>query len=387
MSSLSFAHGSGKVIAVADVGSDSVGAAVVHVLPGEPAAILVTEKLTLPFEDRAPEQTISGVLSLLDDACKKVTAKYAAVYAKKRARPVVGAYAVIHPKWTSTKTLQNSKVFPLEERITEGIIEGLARSTIGGEQQLDRSKLIEASVVSVELNEYKVRNIEGKHAHSILVSTLLSECEPAIRTGVTETLRRSFPSSAPILRSATHALFSVLHEVAPQARNQTIVAIESDSTNCIVIRKDSVMEHIAVAEGTSTILKKIASDALAEETLSLMRMMSRDACETDACQKLSASLASIEPELARVFGEAFTRLTTIQRLPNALTIVAKPEFAPWLRAFFSRVDFGHFTVTTQPFAPTVLSAEGLACFSEAPADTDISVLLAASFVNMEELHA
>src|SRR3989338_487006 len=377
----------GKVIAVADVGGDSAGVAIIHVLPGEPAAILASERLSLPFGERTPEQATSGALSLLDEACKKVLEKYAGAYAGRRARPVVSAYAIIHSHWTSSKTLQANEVFPTEERITDSVIEKLARSALGKEGQLDRSKLIEASVISIELNGYKTRNISGKRAHEVQISALVSGFEPPVRTGITETLQRNFSVSSPILRSEMHALFSVLNESAPQSLDRVIIEMGSDSTNCIVIHEDAAMENILVAEGTNTILRRISASAPAEETLSLMRMIARDACESDACQKLSAALASIEPELARIFGEAMGRLASSRHLPNPLTIIVRAEFAPWLCLFFSRVDFGQFTITTRPFSPLALAPGDLGRIAETQenAVVDTSLALAASFVNIEEL--
>ena len=107
-----------------------------------------------------------------------------------------------------------------------------------------------------------------------------------------------------------------------------------------------------------------------------MRMMSRGTCSTSACEKMNSSLARIEPELVKTFGDALGRLVSTRRLPNELLLIAEPELSQWLSVFFSRIDFCQFTLTTKPFTPTILN-------SETPGAIDAGLGVAVSFVNRE----
>ena len=190
----------------------------------------------------------------------------------------------------------------------------------------------------------------------------MSECEPELRAKVTDNLRKSFGIQNPILHSDTRALLLATHMNPLHANRHLIVDVSGDSTNCLVIHKDTAAEHIAVPEGTRTILKRIVGKGMAEETLSLMRMVARDACGTPACEQLNASLVRVETELAKTFGEAFGKLMSLRRLPNDLVLIVAPDFAPWMSNFFSRLDFGQFTVTTRQFATRTLSPGDLGTF-------------------------
>ena len=362
MFSLPFTHKREKVIAVADIASDSAGACIALVRDDEPASIICAERSELTFDEKSPHQTGTNIISALDDAGAKVMRLYSKLQEKGASRPISSVHAVLHTPLITSHATSAVASFQQEEHITEDIIKGLARTAFESKKELDKSRLFEAGAASFELNGYRTAKPVGKHAHTISVATLMSECEPELRAKVTDSLRKSLGIQNPVLHSDTRALLLATHMNPLHANRHLIVDVSGDSTNCLVIHKDTAAEHIAVPEGTRTILKRIVGKGMAEETLSLMRMVARDACGTPACEQLNASLVRVETELAKTFGEAFGKLMSLRRLPNDLVLIVAPDFAPWMSNFFSRLDFGQFTVTTRQFATRILSPGDLGTF-------------------------
>lgn len=358
----SFAHKRGKVIAVADIDSDSAGACIVLLQGGAPASVICAERSALTLDERPQEQAVSGILSLLEDAAGKVMRVYSKLQTKENPLPVSSTHAIIHTPLISSKTSLAKSVFENDTHITEDIINGIAKSTIESlveKDGLDKAKMFEACVASVTLNGYKTAKPVGKRAKSVSVATLTSECEVGLRAKITEALRKSFGVQNTVLHSDTRALLLGMHTNPPRAHRYLVVDMSADSTNCVVIHNDAAAEHVAVPEGVRTILKRIVGKGMPEETLSLMRMLSRDACDTPACEQLTASLAQVEPELVKIFGGAFSKLISERRLPNDLVLIVAPDFASWMNNFFSRIDFGQFTLTTGQFSVRVLKPEDM----------------------------
>jgi hypothetical protein len=362
MLTLPFLHKNGKAVAVADISSDSVGACIALVNDGDPATIICAERMFLTFDDRPKEQSYSSILSLLEESATKIVRIYSKFSSTSGSMPVSAVHAIIHTPLVSSKTFVEKASFNGEKRITDNIIGDLAKSAIASlaeKKELDKANVFEASVVSIALNGYRTGKPVGKHASSVSVASLLSECEPKLRTGITEALRKGFGIHNPVLHSDIRALLLGAHKNHYSTNRYFVIDMSGNSTNCVVIHNDTESEHIIVPEGFRTILKRIAGKGLAEETLSLMRMVSRDACDTQACEQLNVSLAQAEQELMKIFGERFSKLISERRLPNDLVLIVAPDFAPWMSNFFSRIEFGQFTVTTGQFNVRVLTPEDM----------------------------
>ena len=384
MFGLPYSHKKEKIVAAADIGSGHAGCALIEIRRGEIPAILASARLALPFEERTPEQTKSGVLSLLKDVCEKAAESHAEISARQKLPPISASYAILQAPWSRSEIASAGLAFETDGRIIGKMIEGLARQALETEDKLNHRNLFEAGLVRVDLNGYPTMKPVGKDAHTVSVSTLVSECEPETRAQITDTLQNAFPAAKPNLRSRARILSSALREARPQSRDYVIIDMENDATNCAVMRDGLASEHILVPEGTRTILKRI-STGMPEETLSLMRMISRGACNTPSCDKLNSSLALAEPEIVRLFGDALGRIAGKLRLPNELLLITEPELSEWLSALFSRIDFSQFTVTTKEFTPSVLASESLrGSVSGSGGAIDSGLALAAIFVNAEE---
>ena len=97
-------------------------------------------------------------------------------------------------------------------------------------------------------------------------------------------------------------------------------------------------------------------------------------------------MARVEIDLARVYGDALTKIAVPTRLPPNLILITHSDLIPWLTTFFARIDFTQCTLTTQPFSVHALGASELASVvtSKITAPVDIELLIAAALVNTEE---
>lgn len=391
MFGISFGHAREKIVAVADVGSGSAGVAILAIRPGLPASVIVAERTLLPLEERTRDATVAGVGEQLTKAAENVAKAYRAHIEKGRGA-VSGLSVILRPPWSRSKTAHATAAYKKETFITDGMIKELAKKALADEKDLDRENFLEASVMRVELNGYPSGEPVGKRAEEISVFALLSDSPSGIRTEVQTSLQKVFPHLSPIFRSSTWALITVLRALSRsngvgtnRREDYLIVDMESEGTTFIVVREGIAMEHSLMKEGSSTILKRVSESGMPEETLSLMRMLSRDQCSSSACEAISNSIARAEPELVRMFGEAMGKCASSRRLPNTFVLMVHPDMAPWLSKFFSRIDFAQFTLTTQPFTVETLGAQVLSQWVQPKNGMvlDSGLALAAGLVNIE----
>lgn len=375
----------GKTVAVADVGGGSAGVAILSLSAEAPAHIVSAERSILPLEERAAEADRSRVLSSLTDVAQKALANVAPRIPKELS-PVSAVYGIIRAPWSRSKTIRAESLFAEETRIDSELVASLAREAVGNDKEFDHANTLEAGVIRVELNGYPTLKPAGKRASRINVAVLLTDCDADIRAGVTRELSKVFPSAPAQLRSGTRALLSVLRESSGLPKECLIINTTASGTSMLTVRKGAVAETAALNEGTSSIVKRIGGERLPEEVLSLVRLLARDQCETDSCQAIAAALGKTEPELVKLFGEAFVKMSSTRRLPNRLVLAAHEDLSPWLVRFFGRLDFSQFTITTRPFSTSMLTLhdlEGLITY-EGAARPDPDISLASALVNIEE---
>jgi len=376
---------SGRAVAVADIGGGSAGVAIVEPAATGPIKILASERITLPFEDRASEAAVSGVLSALNDAAAKALSAYTA-RGDKTSSHISAAYAIVRAPWTNSKTVRASKKFEQETLIEPQVISSLGQEALQGMSDGNQANVFETTVVRVELNGYPTAKPKGKRAHDVGVALLASECEPRIRSGASDTLAHVFNCPPPTLRSGTRALLTVLRESAILPKDCFVVNMTSLGTSLIAVRKGVVVESVMVPEGSLSILKKVGGGKLPEETLTLMRLLATDQCENESCEAIKTAIAQAEPELVKVFGEALSKISSTRRIPNSLVLAAPQDLAPWLAQFLSRLDFAQFTVTTKPFTTRSLNPrdlDGLIMYAPG-AKLDPGLSVACALVNIEE---
>ncbi len=378
----SFRGGRGKIVAVAEVGSGSVAFAVVEIQKGKPAVVLAADRATLAPEVRGDEATVAGIGDLAVQAGTSALSAYAKDWQKTKGH-VEAMYAVIRTPWTRSQAVRAHKEFSEPVRITGRAISALAREALSS-VRIDRQRFLEARVMGIELNGYPTARPEGQWAHTVSLTGLVSECDPSLTKAVVSAVGRLVPHVRPVLYSGTRALIEALKKYLP-ITEYLAIDITAESTTITVVHGGVIEGQGVVPEGSSSILNRLSPTALPEETLSLLRMLEREHCDTEPCDALKSSIGKIEPDLVRLFGETMGKLAGVRRLPNYAVLSVHADMSPWLVRFFSRIDFTQFTQTAQPFIIHDLSPKSVAStLAGAGVELDTGLALACALVNSEE---
>lgn len=369
-------------VVVAFAGSASAGAAVCIVGDG-PAKVVAAEHVRVPFEAVEEQQILSGVAAGCKEACDKVSAAYAASPEARQYGRVKASYGIIHTPWIQARAFRQEVSFDKESVVKEPMITEAARQAAAS---FGAPALIESSVIRVELNGYPTPHPAGKRASRLAVTVLLSAGEPAIVRAIGEALQGTF-GLQPQLRSDALMLLSIASPSIERHRDMLVVHMSGSATLVLVLRKGVPSGQAVVNEGVRSIIRRISTGgAGGDHALSLVRMISRDACTDEGCATVEDALARAEPELTKSFGETLAELAKERKLPTDLVLIAHPDLGPWLARFFARIDFSQFTLTSRPFSVEVMTLEELHAEEvwRSSSSEDIALATATAFVNREE---
>ncbi|MFA7309877.1 MAG: hypothetical protein WC050_03130 [Candidatus Paceibacterota bacterium] len=376
MVNLSIGHGREKVAAIVDI---QAGGAMVTIVknPHEgPSTIATSARSTLSLEPRTMEQSIGSIAQQVKEAGERALSVYTE---EGHTIPVHTVYVIVHAPWARTVTARSSERLPEDLRVHDELIASIAQRSLK-ESAIDRSVLLEASVVGIELNGYHTSDPAGKYAHTVDVVSLFSECDAVVKSSILAALQALFPVAEVQWRSSARAIVSLLRSQAIYDR--LIVDMGAESSQIISLRAGTYEERI-VPVGVRTILSRVGGGRMPDEILGHLRMLSRDACSNDACEAVEKGLAVSEPDLAHVFGDAIGQLAAHKRVAVDLLLITHPDLESWLSTFFSRIDFSQFTVTTLPFSVHNTDALVAPYVELTEAAQESASLIGAALVNME----
>ena len=381
---LSLVSGGRHVAFLVDVESGSLSVSIVALRAGKPH-MLASERAIIPPGERDETHIVAWISTHLQETSSRLLSTYEhnpdfSVYG-----PPTSVHVMLGMQFSRTRTARVTQQFPAETLVTDALIADLARKAGETPSELSKANILESSVIRAQLNGYRTGKPAGKRANFVSVVLFESDYLPTIKSAVEHVMQTLLPGRTLVFHSRTYVFLKALQELAPHERDFLVISVEGNHTDCIAVRKDELTDHLQAAEGNMTILAKLTGEkGLPEDIVTQLRMIATDTCSTPACEETKQKLAIIEPQLVKVFGETFAKLSTTRRLPNACLLLAAPELSLWLENLFTRIDFAQFTITTRPLSIIALNDTHLDAFVEWRHGTrDVNSGVFALFVNSE----
>jgi hypothetical protein len=286
--------------------------------------------------------------------------------------PVEAVYVVMHAPWIASRTISAETDFGGQTRIYDAAIAALARESLSRER-FERERLMEASVIRVELNGFLTADPAGKSASRLRIVSLLSECDPAVRQGIQAEAQRLFPGADVLWRSSLRAC-------AAFARSQSLgdeyfILDMGATTSQLASVRSGQIESRMLPLGAASILTSLDGKKPPEELLGALRMLESEAASGGSADALRAQMAQAESDIVKVLADGIGQIAAERRVSNTLLLLAHKDLEPWLTRLLSRIDFSQFTITTLPFdvhAAAGFSATGALAVSLALVNSELS---------------
>lgn len=352
---------------------------------GSEPVMAASERVYLPMSDNSSKDIVPGLAQALKDAAARSLAKFTALDARLFAPPT-GLYIFLHAPWATSRNVPLYRDLGKDTFITDALISAMAKESLSSGRAVSTGTLMEATVASILINGYATHAPNGKRGREIRIDTLIGESDPGFRTTISAAIESTFPALKPQWRTHTRAVIRALDDRLHGPANCVVLDIGGEATTILVIRKGRIEAQEIIEGGTRALLSAVASGSLPEEVLSIMKMIERDECSTDACQRVASALAAQETSLIRSFGEKFTMMAAKRRLPHQMYLLTRSELTGWFTRFFARLDFSQFTVTSLPFSVDQINAnrdEGDEGNTAQGVVMDTALYLGAQLVNSE----
>ena len=346
-----------------DIGSASVGAALVLLHQDKKPRVLFTHRSAIPFQKSLNfERFVTGTERAIDTVAEAVIKKGLphlsfTPYGKKRVDTIVCFFA---SPWYTSQTrrihLEKDTPFIITEETVRDIIHAEEKSFAQSRLALftegaGEGQIIERRIIDMRLDGYSVSAPFGKRARSVHAALFLSMVPQAIITRFTERLRRVLHVRDIGYHTFPFAAFTVLRDRFAANEDFLFLDITGEVTDVVLAKEGVLLETLSFPKGRHFVVRTLA-DAFGtteHEALSLLAMHGTHSAETRTALKIEETLFRVQKEWLASFSDVLRKLGENVGIPHTIFYTADSDVQNLFKSFLSEEQFGQTSLTEAPF--------------------------------------
>lgn len=344
-----------KRIILFDIGSASIGSAIVSFSYNKPPHIEHCSRTYIPFQDDIQEvRTQERLVAQLEAVAQGIVKSD--YYRALHIRPD-RVVCIISSPWHTTETLSASYNGKERIEVTEKIMDGLLQEIKTKTAAVPKESVnIEEVVVQSSLNGYATEVPLGKRAKRISVAMMRSAISSSLHRKATSAIEKAFGHTPILFRSFSLAAFSVMRDVFKEDRDFLLVDVTGEVTEIIVVRNMVPTEFLSFPYGRNTLVRNVAQTlgSIPEEVESRIALsLSHNE------QSVSAALEQEEKKWKDTFkGACVALFKEMLPLPEKVFLVADGKLCGWFLKLIGSDEFREYTTTAGPFSIIPLRNKG-----------------------------
>ncbi len=341
-----------------DIGSTSVGAAIVLCGGDEPPFVVHAERHWLPPMQEVSMERLAGLLETAIDAVSKdmlsVGAKRLAAAGYSARLPHI-IHCFLTAPWyaphTDTVRLSSEKPFTVTRDMFSRAV---ARERAALEETLARASgltVVEHQVISLSANGYETENPFGKDASELLFLTYTALAEEQVLSRFRSRIRRAFHADEIAMHSFLLAFFSSVRDIPDGEHDFLLVDVSGEVTEVSVVKGGRLSESVSFPLGRNFLARALAAGCgiSCREALSLLAVHFSGRGNEDFTKRFLPAVSRVEKEWMGGFEECLSHVAGEAFLPHTTFVAADREIAPWITAAIQDEALYQHTLTAKPF--------------------------------------
>jgi hypothetical protein len=348
-----------RTIAVFDIGSASVGGALISFKKGEKPQILWSARESMVFQS---DLNFGRFLSSMLDTLERVLVKM-----QKSGLPYPKSFLCIFSSpWYASQTrvvkMKRDVSFSVTKKGVEDLvereIESFKKSHINkykrmGEEEVD---IMEIHMIQMKLNGYPAENPYGMRAKNLEMSLYISMAPKRVLSAVTSRVAKIFGSRTIRFGSFSLTAFTTIRDVFSHRSDFLFMDISGEVSDVSLVKNSVLLETASFPLGKNFLLRRIASglNTVPEEVSSLFTMYQEGKATDAVKRKIERILEESKTEWIKSFAQALRSLSDDLALPNTIFFTSDNDVAQWFVGCLKAAELGEFTGTGAPFDVTFL---------------------------------
>lgn len=350
-----FTHSSRETtVAVFDIGSASVGGAIIRFREGEKPLILWSGRESMVFQqDLNFGRFLSSMLESLGKVAKAMH--------ESGVGTVRNFFCVLSSPWYASQTRVVKMRRDAPEPVTRRSVTELVRREIDrfkaaniekyarvGEEEME---IMETHTIQIKLNGYPTAHPYGTLARSMEMSLYISMAPRRVLDSVRARIGAVMDIKKMQFGSFSLVAFSTIRDMFAHKNNFLFMDISGEVSDISLVKGNVLLETASFPLGKNFLLRRIASgiNTVPEEAITLLTLSREGKTTENVRGRVEGILRDSRAEWIRSLKQALGSLSDDLSLPDDLFFTSDPDVAPWFSDCLMTPELGEYTGTGLPF--------------------------------------
>lgn len=378
-----------KKIAILDIGSSSVGGAVVSLGGDTAPKVLFSVREDMVFQrDLNLERFTSSMLQSLERVLNKLE--------KSEEEKPHTFFCILSSPWYESETkiikIKKDKPFIITHKIldelTEKEVSAFRLAMDANNIAKDLTGIIDIKNIQIKLNGYETSNPYNKSAENMEAALFIGLGSKKILKAIKNKVSKIFYVKDIVFSTFSLSSFSTVRDIFSDKSSFLFLDITGEVTDVSLVEDNVLVKSISFPLGKNFIVRRIASgmNTIPEEAKSLLNMMRTGKSNKETNIYLENILREVRKKWLASFTQGITTLSKGHSVPSTVFFTADSDIAEWFVESIEKEEFAQVVLTSGMFDVRFLDAKVLEKFCSFKKGTmkDPFIALEAIFANKNQ---
>lgn len=326
-----------EVTLVVDIGSSSVGAALVSVSKGSTPKILFSARLPVVLQSEQVHQhrTFAGIIRVLEQIMEKVAGERTAINK---------SHIIFSSPWHLSKTnilkIDHEKPITITRDVIGKLIDEAEKKFIS-ESHTD-NKIVGHKVIRTRLNGYDTSNPHGKKAKNLEITFHGSVVAKKALESICRVIEKHFHTQDQNASAFPLVVWSAISAIMPDKRDYLIVDVRGETTELSLVTEGALMESLSFPQGKNALIQSV-SDNLGQSSaagLSLLNIIVHGNSWPSARTDVARSVQTFRQKWLEEYKETIRNMYSKAIEPAVIFLVADPDVETFFESILSETKKG-----------------------------------------------
>ncbi|MCX6753340.1 MAG: hypothetical protein NTW62_03300 [Candidatus Nomurabacteria bacterium] len=376
-----------ELVAVFDIGSSSVGAALFYKNSSGSPEIIFSVREEIPITEKLEFNRFLDLgLKALEEVAKKIS--LSGLGAPKK------TYCTLSSPWYASQTrtikLEKNTPFIFTAKMADGLIQ--KEIALFEEEHINqyattdkKARIIEFKNMKTTLNGYVTTAPIGEKASKVEMVLFMSMSPESVLQKFEESIGRHLHSKGIIFSSLAINCFTVARDMFIMRESFLLIDIGGEVTDISMVKKEILCESISFPMGKNFLYRSLAEllGQTIDQAKSLFALYREGHAEEVLKVRIDESLIKVKADWLKNFQNSLVNLSNDISIPSVIFTTADEDVSNWFVETIKNEQFNQYTLTESKFKLVVLDTQtlhGIASFKDG-ISRDRFIILESIYIN------